>query len=100
MKKLICRGLIVVLLAAASAVLAQTNDAPPVPLSSPPPPSLNRFDFSYRAGWGIQTGFKNVGRFGSSHPGPATADTDHTYDDGFNRVDSTGNNHFGTPGTW
>jgi hypothetical protein len=33
-------------------------------------------------------------------PGPALAGADHNYDDGYNRVDRTGNNHGGTAATW
>jgi hypothetical protein len=53
---------------------------------------VNRFGLSYRAGFSISARFKNVGGYAAqSNPGAAIAGIDHTYDDGYNRVD-TGTN--------
>jgi len=71
----------------------QANDNNPAP--------LNRFGLSYRAGFNVSARFKNVA--GLTHvndPGPATGGANHNYDDGYNRVDNTGNNHGGTLATW
>ncbi len=52
----------------------------------------NRFRLSYRMAFGISAEFKNLGGFNRSNPGPATGGAvNRTYDNGFNRVDSTGN---------
>lgn len=53
---------------------------------------LNRFGLSYRAGFNISAKFKNIGGFpAQSNPGAAIAGINHNYDDGYNRVDSSGN---------
>lgn len=55
--------------------------------------SLNRFGISYRAGFNISAKFKNLGGFNSlNNPGPATGGAaERFYDDGYNRVDGSGN---------
>jgi hypothetical protein len=63
----------------------------------------HRFGISYRPGFNITTRFQDLQRGGSGtggNPGPPTAGADHTYADGYNRVDITGNNHGGDQGTW
>lgn len=53
---------------------------------------VNRFGLSYRAGFNVSAKFKNLGEFSPlSNPGPATSGANHNYDDGYNRVDSSGN---------
>lgn len=53
----------------------------------------NRFGLSYRSGWNIAASFHNQpGYYAGPHVGSATGGgTDRFYDDGFVRVDSTGN---------
>ena len=67
----------------------------PIPLDSPPADSPNRFGLAWRMSFNIQVGFKNSGAFAArTDPGPAIGSAyDRSYDDGFNRVDTTGNNH-------
>ena len=64
-------------------------------LESPPEPQMNRFAMSFRSGLNIKADFKRLGGFtSSSSPSPATGGhTDRTYDDGYVKVDSTGNDH-------
>jgi len=51
---------------------------------------------TFRAGFNVKANFENVGRYAAfTQPGAATSATDHRYDDGYNLVDATGNNHFG-----
>src|SRR3954453_18024238 len=65
------------------------------------PAPVNRFGFSYRAGFNVSARFRNVaGLTQVNDPGPAVAGANHNYDDGYNRVDNTGNNHGGTIATW
>jgi len=89
---------IVASMMAASAASAQTSDAGPdgntygITLGEGTVPPLNRFGLSYRAGFNISAKFKNVAGFSQlNNPGPATGGADHFYDDGYNRVDSSGN---------
>lgn len=69
---------------------AQSQD-----MTSPAPESLNRFGLSYRMMFNVTVDFKNAGAFSArSDPGPATgAGLNRSYDDGYNKVDVTGNNH-------
>lgn len=53
---------------------------------------VNRFGLSYRAGFNVSAKFNNLGGFAPlSNPGPAASGANHSYDDGYNRVDSSGN---------
>jgi hypothetical protein len=58
---------------------------------------LNNVSLSYQLGLNMRatfTGFgTSVNTFAGSNPGPATHPANHEYDDGYNRIDSTGNNH-------
>lgn len=72
--------------------LDQINPRPPVR-------PLNNFSFSYELGLNIRTTFKGFGGYRSTNPGPASPGANHTYDDGYNYVDSTGNNHTDFPNT-
>jgi hypothetical protein len=52
----------------------------------------NRFSVRGQAIFGVSATFKNLGAFPQqSNPGPATNGVDHFYDDGYNRVDASGN---------
>jgi hypothetical protein len=65
------------------------------------PAPVNRFGLSYRAGFNVSAKFRNVGGLSQvNDPGPVASQANHNYDDGYNRVDSAGNNHGGTLGTW
>ena len=73
---------------------------PGVKLEAPVAPNKNRFGISYRAGFNFTAEFKNVGNIARGgggggtgrDPGPATGgDVDRFYDDGYNRVDISGN---------
>ena len=78
-------------------VAAEPDAAPRVQLGDPQPPTKNRFGVSYRAGFNISAEFKNVasvahGPSDPRGPGPATGGgIDRFYDDGYNRVDISGN---------
>ena len=56
-------------------------------------PKKNRVSLSYRMGFNINVDFKKLGGFGNPNdPGPDTGSaSDRSYDDGYNRVDSSGN---------
>lgn len=62
----------------------------------------NRISVSFKAVFNIDAEFVDPGtQFALSDPGPDTGSAeDRTYDNGYNLVDSTGNNHGGTIGTW
>ena len=62
----------------------------------------NRISVSFKAVFNIDAEFVDPGStFALSDPGPDTGSAeDRTYDNGYNLVDSTGNNHGGTIGTW
>jgi hypothetical protein len=85
-----------VFLAASIAALQAQDQSPikPISLEPAPEPSRNRISVGYQMGFNLNARFKNIGAFTSpNNPGPATNGVDHFYDDGFNRVDATGNNH-------
>lgn len=78
---------------AASWFNLQANEDNPAP--------LNRFRVGYHAGFNVTAKFKNIaGVSSANNPGPDAPVANHNYDDGYNRVDSTGNNHVIEPGTW
>ncbi len=62
----------------------------------------NRVSVSFKAAFNIEAEFIDAGStFALSDPGPATGSAEErTYDNGFNKVDITGNNHGGLIGTW
>ena len=77
-------GVAAACLTACTAAQAQTNET----VSA----DLNRFGLSYRMGFNIKASFKNLGGFpAQTAPGPASGNADRVYDDGYNRVDSSGN---------
>lgn len=56
------------------------------------PPTRNRIGVNYRPAYNINASFSGIGAMpAASNPGPATGGVDHEYDDGYVRVDSTGN---------
>jgi hypothetical protein len=70
-------------------------------LESPPPQTLNKIGLSYRMGLNISVNFKRLGGLALSDPGPVNGThVNRNYDDGYNRVDVTGNDHGGFVGTW
>src|SRR5262245_15042703 len=96
MKTRLCKcSVIIASMMAASLACAQTDQSDkPVGLTleSGTNQPLNRFGLSYRAGFNITAKFKNLAGFSRlNNPGPATGGADHFYDDGYNRVDSSGN---------
>jgi len=62
-------------------------------LVEPVPASRNKLSLSYRMGLNVSASFKKLGGFPSlTDPGPATgAAYNRNYDNGYNRVDSSGN---------
>jgi hypothetical protein len=89
-------GMALLILLPALPLLAD-DDVLRVKLEEPAKPSKNRFGVSYRAAFNVTAQFKNVGNLrgpGNSgrDPGPATGSgVDRFYDDGYNRVDISGN---------
>jgi hypothetical protein len=95
------RALIPLSLLAASSAWAQSDANPPNGFVMKPEAPVWRASLDYRAGFNIKANFKDVGRYAAvTIPGAATGGVNHYYDDGYNLVDSTGNNHFGTAATW
>jgi hypothetical protein len=78
---------------AAGAVWAATNE--PATLVDPKPINRNHLVLSYRLGLNITADFRRLGGFPAlTDPGPDTGATENrNYDNGYNRVDVTGNNH-------
>jgi hypothetical protein len=83
---------------------APADDTIPVPTPVPQllkisAPKLFHVSLNYSMGLNIKGSFQTTG--GLPHnPGPATGGVNHQYDDGYNNVDVTGNNHGGFHGTW
>jgi hypothetical protein len=90
----------------AAAAWGQTpaDDTIPYPLllRQSAPPNLYRASLSYSLGLNIKTTFQGVGGLNGfrNNPGLTNAAANHNYDNGYNRVDITGNNHGGISGTW
>jgi hypothetical protein len=87
-----------VVLASATLVQGQTPAAEssiPVAILEPPNAPRHRFTLSYRMGLNITADFKRLGGFTPlSNPGAAAGGAeDRTYDNGYNLVDITGNDH-------
>jgi len=80
-------------LLAALGTRAQTNDAPGgAEYEQAPPSRLNKIGLSYRMGMNITVDFQDLGGLQLSDPGPATGSAyNRNYDNGYNRVDSSGN---------
>jgi hypothetical protein len=87
------------LLLAPTLPLAAQDDGRDSALRDPQPVDKSRFGISYRASWNINAEFKSdriarprTGGPNGGGPGPATGGgIDRFYDDGYNRVDSSGN---------
>ena len=79
---------------AAGAAQAATNE-PALLLGEPKTISKNHLILSYRLGLNITADFRRFGGFPAlTDPGPDTGATaNRNYDNGYNRVDITGNNH-------
>ena len=91
--------------AVATGVHAQlpADDTIPTPLLlKKVEPRKYAFSLSFGMGLNISAQFKNLGSFppAGGGPGPAIPGINHNYDNGYNRVDITGNNHGGYEGTW
>jgi hypothetical protein len=72
------------------AAMAQTNQ-PLLRVPENQSDLRNHFGVSYRVGWNIRASFRNLGSAPPAAPGGLSAGVDHTYDDGYVRVDSSGN---------
>src|SRR5215469_14198538 len=86
---------------------APDGSVPPVALESKEDPSLNQIRMGMQLGFNMKASFKHIGSFpAASNPGSTNAASNHTYDNGYNLVDSATNSHFngmGNPpilGTW
>ncbi len=106
-KQLFRRSLLSGLLLAAPLAWGQAPESesnqPPraVTLEPPPAETPNKIGLFYRMGLNITVDFKKLGGLALSDPGPvAGSAVNRNYDDGYNRVDITGNNHGGFIGTW
>jgi hypothetical protein len=99
MKTLFKQSVAGAILAVSSLGLAQTNTPPPAEPENAPtlpleeqPPLLNRIGLSYRMGLLMKVDFRNLGGLQLSEPGPASGSAyNRNYDNGYNRVDSSGN---------
>ena len=89
LRHLIWAPIVVTSIASAQVEDATNSTLPRLDFASPPP--RNRFGLNYRAGFNIKASFKSLGGATPSDPGPATRGVDHNYDNGYNRVDSSGN---------
>src|ERR1043166_3064305 len=70
----------------------------PVKLEKEAEPDRNRFGLSYRMAFNIKANFKDIGAFNAGsnpnlHIDPNTGHLIRTYDDGYNGVDITDNDH-------
>jgi hypothetical protein len=103
--RLVQLGLVAVLLSGASTSHAQApaDDTIPVPvpqLLKVSAPKLFHVSLNYSMGLNIKGSFQNLAGLAANGPGAPTGGVNHNYDDGYNRVDVTGNNHGGFEGTW
>jgi hypothetical protein len=99
------KALTTVFLAGTTATLAQVPAEDIIPIGRLQKAEAgNMFHVSvcYSLTLNIKADFKHLGDFPAtgSDPGPAVPGVNHNYDDGYNRVDITGNNHGGFEGTW
>lgn len=75
-----------------TAAIEETNNAPRISLELPSAETHNRIALSYRMGLNISVDFRRLGGLALSDPGPASGGAvNRNYDDGYNRVDSSGN---------
>jgi hypothetical protein len=74
---------------------------PMLTLQAPAGETLNKIGINYRMGLNVTIHFNRLGGLALSDPGPLLGNhVNRNYDDGYNRVDVTGNNHGGFIGTW
>src|SRR5579862_6845803 len=86
-------------------LLSPPDDATAPVALEPKEQHLNFVTLGYQLGFNIRSSFKNIGRFGpATNPGSTNGLSNHSYDDGYNLVDSSNNEHFNgsgfTQGTW
>jgi hypothetical protein len=98
LQALLNRAVLPAVLLAGFNTWAQTNNAPaaePAPvlgLEATPPPRLNRIGLSYAMGVNISVDFRKLGGLQLTDPGPVIGGAvNRNYDDGYNRVDISGN---------
>ena len=73
---------------------APDGSVPPVALESKEDPSLNQIRMGMQLGFNMKASFRHVGSFpAGSNPGSTNGFSNHTYDNGYNLVDSAGNSH-------
>ncbi|MFO1476782.1 MAG: hypothetical protein U1F98_09035 [Verrucomicrobiota bacterium] len=74
----------------------------PLLLRTTAPERYWKASLSYSLGLNIKTTFQGIGGLTGfqNNPGSTNAGANHNYDNGYNRVDITGNNHGGFQGTW
>src|ERR1051325_6590307 len=94
-------GLILLAAMLAGSVASAQTEPKKKPLHFDPDeesPSPNRLSVSYRLGFNIKANLRSLGAVAASFPGSmpsspgtATSGVNHEYDNGYNRVDSTGN---------
>src|SRR3954467_6449277 len=91
---------------ATTPVTSPAADATIAPVTlEPKSDSPNRVSIGFQLGFNLNAKFKHVGRFpAGTNPGSTNGLSNHFYDDGYNLVDSAGNQHFNgvgtTQGTW
>src|SRR5881628_3276490 len=86
---------------ATTPVTSAAADATIQPVAlEPKTDSPNRVSIGFQLGFNLNAKFKHIGGFpAGSNPGSTNAASNHFYDDGYNLVDSTGNNqHFNGTG--
>jgi len=84
-----------------ASLVAQTPPQPPVAgeqilpveLEKKPEEPRNRVGLNYRMGLNITADFKHLGGYTGTNPGRPNGTVNRNYDNGYNRVDITGNNH-------
>src|ERR1041385_3378199 len=77
-------------------VTSPAADAPIAPVTlEPKNTSPNRVSIGFQLGFNVNAKFKHVGGFpAGSNPGSTNGLSNHTYDDGYNLLDSANNSHF------
>ena len=88
-------------------LLTASDDATSPIALEPKEQHLNSVSIGFQLGFNLKTSFKNIGRFpAATNPGSTNGLSNHFYDDGYNLVDSSSNQHptngFGgtLEGTW
>lgn len=86
-------------------LLSPADDATAPVALEPKEQHLNSISLGFQLGFDLKTSFKHIGRFGAAtNPGSTNGLSNHFYDDGYNLVDSSNNEHPNgsgtTEGTW